>query len=68
MTNENVTIGPMETDKKIRRRANVSRTSKGHSVEVTVEITGDHTREELLEELRGFFADVDAAYPREFRV
>lgn len=55
-----------ETDFQIRRRANVSRTSKGHSVEVTVEMTGDHTREDLLAELRGFFAAVDAAYPREF--
>jgi hypothetical protein len=63
MTNETSLTSLPAATKAFRRRANVTRTSRGFSVEVTVESTG-HTQDEIMAELRSFFAAVDQAYPQ----
>ena len=47
----------------LRRRVNVSRTSKGHSIEVAVEGTG-YTLDELMAEFEATYTVVDQRFPR----
>ena len=63
ISNETSLTSVPAATKAFRRRANVTRTSRGFSVEVTVEGTG-YTQNEIMAELRSFFSAVDAAYPQ----
>jgi len=47
----------------VRRRASVSRTQKGWSVDCTVECQGPHRHEELVADLKLLTALVEAHYP-----
>ena len=54
----------MEDTKSIRYRANVSRTSKGYSVECSGDATG-YSKKEVLEEIQSLLGDLERIYPRE---
>ena len=63
ISNETSLTSVPAATKAFRRRANVTRTSRGFSVEVTMEGAG-YTQNEIMAELRSFFAAVDQAYPQ----
>lgn len=46
----------------IRRKVHIAQTSKGWSVDATVEMDGPHTREELLADLKALVTLVEAVY------
>ncbi len=50
--------------KHIRRRAKVNRTSKGYSIEVSLEIDHEHDLETFMAELKALFDAVDEQYPQ----
>lgn len=54
----------MEETKSIRYRANVSRTSKGYSVECSVDATG-YSKTEVIVAIQSLLGDLERIYPRE---
>jgi len=52
-----------QQDRAVRRRAAVSRTSRGFSVDVTIDGTG-FSNSEILAEVKHLFAIVDEAFPQ----
>ena len=52
----------MVDHKSVRRRAAVSRNSRGHSIDITIEAMG-YTNYELLAETKHLFALIDDAFP-----
>ena len=48
----------------LRHRANVSRTSKGYSVEATIDAMG-YSKDEVIAQLKELMTDLEAIYPKE---
>jgi len=52
----------MVDHKSVRRRAAVSRNSRGHSIDITIDAVG-YSNYEVLAEIRGLFQLIDDAFP-----
>jgi len=52
----------MVDDKSVRRRAAVSRNSRGHSIDITIDAVG-YSNYEVLAEIKSLFGLIDDAFP-----